>query len=115
MLEDILVPIVSMITTFGATFAAIYVYLTTRHRERMALIERGADPAMFKTESNPMKALKWGLFFSGIGLGVLGGNWFWSALKMEPAIAFISMILAGGGLGLMIYYFLQVKLAKNKE
>jgi hypothetical protein len=115
MLEDILVPIFAMLTTFGSAFGICYVYFSTRHKERMALIDHGADPSIFKTESNPMKVLKWGLFFAGIGCGLLAGNWFWAALHMEPAVAFISMIFAGGGLGLMIFYLIQYKMEKKKS
>jgi hypothetical protein len=33
---------------FALVFASLYVYLTTRNKERLALIEKGADPALFK-------------------------------------------------------------------
>ena len=45
MLEDVLVPI----SFFALVFAMLYVYLTTRNKERMAMIERGTDPGVFKT------------------------------------------------------------------
>ncbi len=82
----------------------------------MSLIDHGADPAIFKTESNPMRVLKWGLFFVGIGLGILGGIGLVSGWRLEPPVPiYIAMILIGGGLGLMIFYFIQYKMEKKKS
>ena len=41
---DIVVPV----SLFLMIFAIVYVIYTTRNKERMALIERGADPKLFK-------------------------------------------------------------------
>ena len=43
MLVEVLIPM----SVFATIFGVIYLYLTTRNRERMAMIEQGADPELF--------------------------------------------------------------------
>ena len=45
---EILVPFI----VFSAMFGALFVYLTTRNRERLAMIEKGMDPRTFKPKFN---------------------------------------------------------------
>ena len=40
---------ITFIALFAAIFGIMYVYYTTRHKERMALIEKGADASLFNT------------------------------------------------------------------
>jgi len=42
--EDIIIPI----TFFAMIFGIVYVVVTARHRQRMALIEKGMDPGGFE-------------------------------------------------------------------
>ena len=46
-MEEVLIPLI----VFGTMFAMLYVYLTTRNKERLALIEKGADAKLFKSGS----------------------------------------------------------------
>ena len=41
--EEILIPI----TMFAAIFGIVYLYFSTRNKERLALIEKGADASIF--------------------------------------------------------------------
>ncbi len=54
--EVIILPIM-----FGVTFGVIYLFITSRHKERLALIEKGADASIFyankKTTSPIWKVL----------------------------------------------------------
>ena len=55
---------------FALVFASLYVHLTTRNKERLALIEKGADPELFKAK--PAKDhgygnIKGGLFLRNYG------------------------------------------------
>lgn len=110
MAEDILVPI----AFFALVFALMYVYWTTRNKERMALIEKGADPALFKTKVTTGKhtTLKAGLFFVGIAVGILLGNILSMYTELEDVTAYFSMIILFGGFGLLAGYWFQNRIGK---
>ncbi len=105
--EDIIIPV----SFFAFIFAMLYVYWTTRNKERMALIEKGADPSLFKTKnhSNNFFTLKTGLFFVGIALGVLFGNILDMSTALDSGTAYVSMIFLFGGSGLIAGYWIQSK------
>lgn len=109
MLEDILIPIVAMLSSFGCTFGIVYIVFSTRHKERMALIEKGADASIFRTVSKPFNGLKWGMLTVGIGIGILLGHIISPFFKWDPQSAYFSMIFLFGGLSLVVYYFIERK------
>lgn len=100
---------------FATVFGWIYVYYTTRHRERMALIEKGGNASIFPEKNTsffgPLSTLKLGMFLTGIALGILVGSLLATYGVMEEGIAHISMIFLFGGLSLVLFYFY----ARNKE
>jgi ABC-type Fe3+-siderophore transport system permease subunit len=113
--EEILIPV----TFFGSLFGIAYVYLTTRNRERMAMIEKGADPSLFR---NPVRGrsfftLKFGLLFVGVSLGILMGALLAAAnirgLEEEPAS--FAMMFLFGGIALIISHFLEEKKRSQKD
>ena len=58
---------------FGSAFGTIYYFLQTRHRERMSLIENGADAKLFQTEPRRHSyffALMIGIVFICLSLGI---------------------------------------------
>lgn len=66
---------------FGSIFGVFYLYFSTRNKERLALIEKGADASIFM-KGNPKNAapfwkvliLNLGLLAMGIGFGILLGS-----------------------------------------
>jgi hypothetical protein len=106
------VSIMFFITFFGSVFGVLYFYFTTRNRERLALIEKNADPALFKTEpTNVFKkfSIKIGMLFIGGGFGVLVGNILTVSTRLEEPVAYISMIFIFAGAGLILSYFVARK------
>ena len=102
------VGIMFFLTFFGTIFGVLYFYFTTRNRERLALIEKNADPALFKTEpTNIFKkfSIKIGMLFIGGGLGVLVGNILAVSTRLEEPVAYLSMIFMFAGAGLILSYF----------
>lgn len=104
---EILIPFI----VFSAMFGSLFVYLTTRNRERLAMIEKGMDPRTFKPKFSRF-GIKIGLLSAGIALGMLIGNFLYHITKMHFDIAMFSMIFLFGGLGLVLDHFLARKESK---
>jgi len=108
-MEGLFVPI----GFFLAIFAILYVYWTTRTKERLALVEKGMDAGIFKGECSQLALVKWGIFLIAIGLGVVVG--FALSNVIDEVVAFFTAILICGGLGLIMAYFVIKSLAKKEE
>ncbi|MBS1536579.1 MAG: hypothetical protein JST20_02375 [Bacteroidetes bacterium] len=126
--EELFVPIIAILCTFGIPGFVLWKYIEARNKERMAIIEKGMAAEeirqLFKREHlerrnpNPLSNLKWGLLIFFIGIGIVVGmntstylyNGYssYNSYNMIPA-----GILIGGGLGLFIYYLIAAK--KEKE
>ena len=101
MLAEILVPM----SVFLATFGVLYVFLTTRNRERLAMIEKGADPSIFAQRKTRF-GIKLGLFSIGVALGILTGQLIAHTTSMDTKPATMSMIFLFAGAGLVLEHFL---------
>jgi preprotein translocase subunit YajC len=103
------------IAFFLSIFGIFYIYLTTRNRERMAMIEKGADPALFKRRPNNSNlAIKLGMFLMGAALGILMGNVVDATTKIQEEVAYFSMIFLFSGLSLVIYYMFIERKEKDR-
>lgn len=107
-MEGIFVPL----SFFLALFAILYVYWTTRTKERLALIEKGADASIFKTASSKYALLKWGIFLIALAVGVISG--FALSNVINEVAAFFTMILLFGGIGLIVAHYITYNLAKKE-
>jgi hypothetical protein len=103
----ILVPISFFALIFGI------VYLVIRKKERMLMIQRGADASVFESKRNETGNLKWGLLFLGIGVGILLGRIFAAYTCLGEEASYFSLICLFGGLSLVIYHFLARKIEKE--
>lgn len=114
-MEDIagvLVPIVF----FAMIFGIVYLVFSSRNRERMALIERGADPTLFESRKNGVVGgvMKIGLFFMGVGVGIVVA-YFLISIGMKEEAAYPAMIFLFGGLALILSYVWQRKNQKEDQ
>lgn len=98
-------------------FAMIYgiVYVIVRRKERLALIEKGADASLFETRKNVPTTLKWGMFLVGIGIGILLGRIFAHYTALGEEASFFSMITLFGGLSLVLYHFIAQRMEKKVQ
>jgi hypothetical protein len=103
----ILVPIAFFTMVFGI------VYIVVRKRERMLLIQRGADASTFESKRTDTATLKWGLLFLGIGIGILLGRVFAAYTCLGEEASYFSMICLFGGLSLVVYHFIARKTEKQ--
>ena len=105
-----LVPILVPLFLFSSIFGVVYIFLTTRNKERLALIENGADASLFKSGSaknfGGVIVINIALLAIGIGVGVLIGNVLENG-GMDEDIAYPAMVFICGGLGLLVAYFLD--------
>jgi hypothetical protein len=114
-MEEIVVPVVSVLSTFGSIFGIAYIYFMTRHKERLALIEKELTGEIFKTtQKQYLKywSLKIGLLFIGVGIGTIVGFVFWT-YNLDHSLgvmATFASIMFFGGLGLLVSFFIERKL-----
>jgi hypothetical protein len=110
-------PVIVFIALFATVFGIAYVHYTTRNKERMALIEKGADASLFNTgKEGPRFTFAWGKFtlkigmlFMGIALGIIAGAVVESLSIMPDGPGYVSMIFLFGGLSLVLFYVFDRK------
>lgn len=116
-MEAILIPISFFLVVFGI----FYLYLSTRNKERLALIEKGADASIFmsKNKSNApygkIFILNFALLLIGVGLGIFIGAILHHNLGVEEGVAYSGTIILMAGLGLFAGFKMTQNLAKDKE
>jgi len=104
MAVEILVPM----SVFLCIFGVLYVFLTTRNKERLAMIEKGADPSVF-AQRRTRVGIKLGLLAIGVALGILVGQMLMHFTSMDEEAAVMSMIFLFAGSGLVLDHFLAKK------
>jgi len=109
---EVLIPIVLFLSIFGI----FYVWISTRNKERMALIEKGADASLFATKKKNLTniTLKIGMLAVGIGTGILMGSLLSTYTALDEEVAFPSMIFLFGGLFLVGNAFIEKKNDTNQ-
>jgi hypothetical protein len=109
--------LIGFIAFFAMVFGIAYIHYTTRNKERMALIEKGAEASLFNTgKTGPMFNFNWskftlkiGMLSMGIALGVIVGalNETSNYMPQEPGYA--SAVFFFGGLSLVLFYLIDRK------
>ena len=106
------------IALFAAVFGILYVFYSTRHKERLALIEKGADASLFNTGKEGTKSFSWnkftlklGMLAMGIAVGILAGAILSNAGVLDEDANYPAMIFFFGGLSLVLFYVID----KNKK
>ena len=105
------------ISFFLAIFGIVYLYLSTRNRERLALIEKGADASIFmngKQHSSFGKViiLNLSLLSMGIGLGVFIALLLSTYTSLDRDAIYPATIFFMAGVGLFAGYNLTKNLDK---
>lgn len=102
---------------FAMLFGIVYLSITARNRERMAMIEKGADPSLFEARkrSSGGGIMKFGMFLFGIGLGIVVASLIASGTGMHEGAAYPAMIFIFGGLALIAANVYQRKQDQEDE
>ena len=113
--EIVIVPI--MFTVF---FAIAYLYFSTRNKERLALIEKGADASIFVKGKKENAAPFWkvlslniALLLIGIGVGIFIASILESVLHVDEDIAYPGTIFLLSGIGLLVGFTMTKKLEQD--
>lgn len=103
-------PFLVPVVFFISIAVVLYVFIQARHRERMAMIEKGYDASLLQgnasSRTGKFGALKIGIVAIGVGVGLLAGSILEAVTSLNDEVAYFSMIALFGGLGLIVYYLL---------
>jgi hypothetical protein len=96
---------------FGSSIGVTYLFVSSRHKERMALIEKGISSDSFLKSTGKRTGIRY-LVYSlcfmamGIGLGVFTGALLSQYTAIKDEVAYTGTIFCTAGLGLYLGYFL---------
>ena len=116
-LEEILVPIAICAMIFGI----VYIAVTARHRQRMAMIEKGMDLGNLNMKEVPYRNLRNGLFMMAIGLGLFLGYLMDTHMvgfgpdgdMGDTPLPYLIMVLLCGGLALVAHHIIVSRKQKG--
>ena len=96
-----------MAIIFGSIFGVFYLYISSRNKERLALIEKGADASIFnlsKKAGSSWKVivLNIAFLFMGIGFGVLLASILDQYSSLDEEAIYPALIFLMAGLGLYV-------------
>ncbi len=104
---------------FGAIFGVFYLYFSTRNKERLALIEKGADATIFVSGRAPSTIPFWKIFIInlallliGIGVAIFVAATLVDAMGLDDDVAYPGTIFLMAGIGLFVGFMLTKKYAK---
>jgi F0F1-type ATP synthase assembly protein I len=112
---EILGVMIPIIAIIGV-FTMIVYLRKYENQERMAMIDKGVDPQFFnvKKQRNNSLPLRISLLLIGGGVGLLLGYFLDRAFYMEE-VAYFSMLFIFGGLGLGASYLIEEKKMKEES
>ncbi len=119
-MEAILIPISMFVVIFGI----FYLHYSTRNKERLALIEKGADASIFFSAKAAQKKSSvpiWKIFILnvavlliGIGIGTFLGAILKAYTVIDEEVGYTGSIFLMAGLGLFIGFTLSKKLVEKE-
>lgn len=112
--ELIIIPII-----FGAIFGVFYLYFSTRNKERLALIEKGADASIFMKGKGhtatiwKVLILNFALLLMGIGVGTFIASLLDTYTTLDSDSVYPATIFLMAGVGLFIGFNMTKNLDKE--
>ena len=111
------IPIMAMITGIITTLAFFVTIVLTvkyvsaaRNKERMALIDKGADLSQIYQKKDFRNAtLKAGMFLVGLSIGLFMGYFLTTISSINAVVSYFSMILLFGGSSLIVFHWYNNK------
>ncbi|NNM22503.1 MAG: hypothetical protein HKO54_03020 [Flavobacteriaceae bacterium] len=109
---EVLIPAVF----FGTVFGIFYLYISARNKERLALIDKGADASIFYGKDRKVTpvwkviVINLALLLMGIGVGIFIAAILNYNLGVDEEVAYPGTIFFMAGLGLFLGYYFTKKL-----
>ena len=100
-----LTPVLVLIVIFGFIYGIVS--LGVKRKERMFMLEKGADPSIFQNTKPGMAGIRYGLLLIGVAVGILLGNIIEATTCLDEEVSYFSMIFLFGGIALVVSYFLE--------
>ena len=104
---------------FGVIFGIFYLFVSARNRERLALIEKGADASIFYGKDRRVTPM-WkviiinlALLLMGIGVGIFIAAILHFSMGVDPEVAYPGTIFLMAGIGLFSGFYLTKKLNED--
>ena len=105
---------------FGIFFGIVYLFFSTRNKERMALIEKGIGAEIFFSKKDRKTAPIWkvlvlniSVLLMGIGIGIFIASILHSNLGVDEDVAYPGTIFLMAGIGLFVGFNMTKKLDKE--
>lgn len=104
---------------FGSIFAIAYLYFSTRNKERLALIEKGAEASIFVTGKKhtapvwKVFILNIALLFMSIGIGVFIASLLDHYTTLDSDAVYPATIFFMAGIGLFVGFNMTKNLDKE--
>ena len=100
--------VLAVMTVIGTIAFVLYLLISSRHKERMALLEYDRDASVFSPgRKHASGALKFGLILLFGGLGILFGYFVQRMFGLPEEVATFSFLFIAAGGGLLTYYYIN--------
>ena len=105
------VPFFVTLILFVAAAIIIYKFIVSKHKERMAMIDKGIiNTGLDSGKYSKLSAIRNAILFISIGLGLF----LISVIDFNSIVAELSVLLMVGGVGFIIYYQMVLKRMDDK-
>lgn len=105
---------------FLMVFGIVYLFLSTRNKERLALIEKGADASIFVPSKMNGHIASWKIFLinfavllMSVGLAIFIGAFLEEVFGVYDGVAYPGSIFLMAGIGLYVGFNLTKRLEKD--
>ena len=108
-----------LISFFLLVFGIVYLFLSIRNKERLALIEKGVDASIFMKDNRNTATvvriiiLNVALLLMGIGIGVFIAIFLAVNTRLHSPILIPACAFTMAGLGLLIGFYLTKRMDKK--
>lgn len=121
--ENIIIPVLGILCAIALplilVILSVYWTVTSKHKEKMAMIERGIAPDENASDRQPNRygSLRNGLLMIGLAIGTIAGIFLARTMKeeYEMFLIIVAMIVVCGGIAFTSYFFISKKLMEQEE